>query len=119
MRSFIRLIVRNSVDLPQPDGPISAVIRLVGMSIEMSLTARNEPYQKLRSLSRMTGGIAFVGASDGAVASTRMASIPARSVVSVVSGAVAVGYISSPGFAGLGFLGSAWSSFTIAGRTGC
>ena len=43
IRSFIRLIVRSSVDLPQPDGPISAVIWWVGTSIEMSFTARKLP----------------------------------------------------------------------------
>ena len=39
----MRLIVRSSVDLPQPDGPIRAVMRWVGMSMEMSFTARNVP----------------------------------------------------------------------------
>ena len=39
----MRLSVRRSVDLPQPEGPMSAVIRLVGMSKVMSLTARNVP----------------------------------------------------------------------------
>ena len=34
MRSFIRLIVRSSVDLPQPDGPISAVIDASATSID-------------------------------------------------------------------------------------
>ena len=43
IRSFIRLIVRSSVDLPQPDGPISAVIWWVGTLIVMSFTARNAP----------------------------------------------------------------------------
>ena len=43
IRSFIRLIVRSSVDFPQPDGPISAVMRRGGTEIEMSLTARNDP----------------------------------------------------------------------------
>ena len=39
----MRLIVRRSVDLPQPDGPMSAVIWWVGTSIVMSFTARNVP----------------------------------------------------------------------------
>ena len=43
MRSFIRLIVRSSVDLPQPDGPMSEVIWWVGTSKVMSFTARNAP----------------------------------------------------------------------------
>ena len=43
IRSFIRLMVRRSVDLPHPDGPISAVISLGAISMEMSFTARNDP----------------------------------------------------------------------------
>ncbi len=39
----MRLIVRSSVDLPQPDGPMSAVISCGRTSIEMSFTARNDP----------------------------------------------------------------------------
>ena len=35
----MRLRQRISVDLPQPDGPISAVISLRYMSIETSVTA--------------------------------------------------------------------------------
>src|SRR6185312_839997 len=42
----MRLNTRSSVDLPQPDGPISAVTRFSGMSSAMSLTARKSPYQK-------------------------------------------------------------------------
>jgi hypothetical protein len=43
MRSFIRFIVRRSVDFPQPDGPMRAVIWWAGMSIVMSFTARKAP----------------------------------------------------------------------------
>ncbi len=39
MMSFIRLRHRRSVDLPQPDGPISAVTFLSGNSIETSYSA--------------------------------------------------------------------------------
>ena len=43
MRSFIRLIVRSRVDLPEPDGPMKAVIAL-GRDLDvMSFTARNAP----------------------------------------------------------------------------
>ena len=42
-RSFMRLIERSSVDLPQPDGPMNAVIRCLGMSIVTSLMARKAP----------------------------------------------------------------------------
>ena len=41
MRSFIRLMLRRSVDLPQPDGPMSAVILLVSNAMVTSFTARN------------------------------------------------------------------------------
>ena len=37
----MRLIVRRRVDLPQPDGPISAVILFFSTSMETSFTARN------------------------------------------------------------------------------
>ena len=40
IRSFIRLKQRNSVLLPQPEGPINAVILLRGISIVMFLRAR-------------------------------------------------------------------------------
>jgi hypothetical protein len=43
MRSFIRLIVRNNVDLPEPDGPMIEVIRFGATSNVMSLTARKSP----------------------------------------------------------------------------
>ena len=39
----MRLIERSSVDLPQPDGPMNAVIRCFGISIDTFLTARNDP----------------------------------------------------------------------------
>ena len=47
-RSFIRFKHRRRVDLPQPDGPIYAVIRCLGMDIEMSLRASLAPYQSDR-----------------------------------------------------------------------
>ena len=43
MRSFIRLTQRSTVDLPHPDGPMSAVISCRPMSIVTWLTARNAP----------------------------------------------------------------------------
>ena len=42
-RSFIRLMQRNTVLLPQPDGPISAVIRFFGTSKFTSATAWKAP----------------------------------------------------------------------------
>ena len=38
-----------NVDLPQPDGPISAVTRFLGTSSEACLSARKFPYQMFRS----------------------------------------------------------------------
>jgi hypothetical protein len=43
MMSFIRLSVRRNVLLPQPDGPMNAVTRFAGMSIEMFSSARFAP----------------------------------------------------------------------------
>src|SRR3954453_9939031 len=42
--SCIRLRVRRKVDLPQPDGPISACTRLASKPSETSLIAVNLPY---------------------------------------------------------------------------
>ena len=41
--SFMRFKVLNRVDLPQPDGPISAVIDLLGTAIVTDLTASKSP----------------------------------------------------------------------------
>ena len=41
--SLMRFRFRRNVDLPQPEGPISAVIRLVCMSSEISCSAWNVP----------------------------------------------------------------------------
>src|ERR1700753_1488777 len=41
----MRLMQRTTVDLPEPDGPISAVASLAGKSIERSLIVRLSPYQ--------------------------------------------------------------------------
>src|SRR5262245_26757159 len=47
MRSFMRFRQRRNVDLPQPEGPISASTERSLMSTEMSNRACLEPYQKL------------------------------------------------------------------------
>ena len=39
----MRLKQRSSVDLPQPEGPMKAVMRFLGMSMVMSRTARKLP----------------------------------------------------------------------------
>ena len=43
MMSFIRFRQRRSVDLPQPDGPMSAVTFFSGSSMEMSYSACFSP----------------------------------------------------------------------------
>src|SRR5262249_51186790 len=65
MRSFMRLKQRSSVLLPQPEGPISAVILFLGISIVRSFTAREGPYQTRRS--RLDSTIGSAG-SDGIAA---------------------------------------------------
>jgi hypothetical protein len=42
-RSFMRFRDRSTVDLPQPDGPISAVISCLPKSSVTSVTARKLP----------------------------------------------------------------------------
>src|SRR5208282_411692 len=73
IRSFMRLKQRRSVLLPQPEGPMSAVILLRGMSIVMALRARAVPYQteRLRVVRTMDfsapgGGARLEGAVTGA-----------------------------------------------------
>ena len=39
----MRLKQRSSVDLPQPDGPMNAVMRFFGISMSMSRMARKLP----------------------------------------------------------------------------
>ena len=48
-RSFIRLNIFRNVDLPQPDGPMRAVISFAGISMLISFSARKSPYQRLQS----------------------------------------------------------------------
>ena len=43
MVSFIRLMQRRNVDLPQPEGPISAVTWFAGMSRSMPKSACFSP----------------------------------------------------------------------------
>src|SRR5204863_651082 len=47
-RSFILLKQRKSVDLPQPEGPMNAVIFFSGIFIVMSFRACDFPYQSDR-----------------------------------------------------------------------
>ncbi len=55
IRSFRRLMQRSSVDLPQPEGPMKAVICFSGISIEISFSAFLSPYQSDRSWMRRIG----------------------------------------------------------------
>src|SRR4051794_4521635 len=52
--SWIRFSARSKVDLPEPEGPISAVIWLRGTCMFASRRARNLPYHALRSLTLIT-----------------------------------------------------------------
>src|SRR4051794_11871724 len=70
LSSCIRLSVRRKVDLPQPDGPISAWTRLAGKASETPFTAVNFPYIAV-SLSvsmRTRGGISAAGTGGRAAA---------------------------------------------------
>src|SRR5262245_38403733 len=63
-RSFIRFRQRSSVDLPQPEGPMYAVTRCLGMAIVTSRRASFGPYQSDRwSISTM--GASTTGAAGG------------------------------------------------------
>ena len=61
----MRLKQRSSVLLPQPDGPISAVILLRGMSIVMSLSASAAPYQTESPRVASTMGCSAPGRRSG------------------------------------------------------
>src|SRR5262245_6694523 len=54
-RSFMRLMQRSSVLLPQPDGPISAVMRRSGTANVTSESARDAPYHSDSASMRTTG----------------------------------------------------------------
>ena len=54
-RSFIRFRVFRKVDLPQPEGPIRAVISRSPMSSEISFSALKSPYQRFRFLAVIMG----------------------------------------------------------------
>ena len=67
MRSLSRLMQRRSVDLPQPEGPMKAVIWRSGISSEIAFRAIFLPYQRLRaSISRI--GLSIAGRSAGSPA---------------------------------------------------
>src|SRR5437879_6182980 len=56
IRSFMRLSVRRKVDLPQPEGPISASTERSGTSSDTSKSDCLSPYQKLSLRMRNFGG---------------------------------------------------------------
>src|SRR5262245_1221378 len=66
IRSLRRLTERKRVDLPQPDGPMRAVILPRGIFIEMSKSACLGPYQRLKPSicrtisSRLSSGLTVV-----------------------------------------------------------
>ena len=53
-KSHMRLNVRRSVDLPQPEGPMNAVALFFGISSEMFLSAWKSPYHRLKLRIEMT-----------------------------------------------------------------
>src|ERR1043166_7413183 len=55
VRSFMRLRQRSSVLLPQPLGPMKAVVRCGAIRTLTSTSACFAPYQKFRSLISMIG----------------------------------------------------------------
>ena len=66
IRSFRRLMQRSSVDLPQPEGPMKAVICFSGIFSEISLSAFFSPYQSDRpSMCRMGSSIRGLRAGSG------------------------------------------------------
>ena len=74
--SFIRFIQRRKVLLPQPDGPINAVTRHLGISSEMPLSACTLPYQLSNPCARMAmGSVSATGADAAAGATTGVAGL--------------------------------------------
>ncbi len=49
MRSFMRFMQRRKVDLPQPEGPMKAVMLLGATSMVTPERAWKSPYQKSKS----------------------------------------------------------------------
>ena len=89
IRSFSRLMQRSSVDLPQPEGPMKAVICFSGISIEISLSAFFSPYQSDSLLDRGGSGSRSAGRAadrDGRRASGWAADSGSRSVFMTGSG---------------------------------
>ena len=58
-RSFMRLSVFRKVDLPQPEGPMRAVISCWPTSREIFFRALKSPYQRFRSFADITGTFVF------------------------------------------------------------
>src|SRR5437764_253066 len=64
IRSFMRLSARRKVDLPHPDGPISAITDRSGMNSEMSHNACFAPYQNDIPLTWNLARTPFCGAGS-------------------------------------------------------
>src|SRR5947209_16949254 len=65
--SFIRLRQRRNVDLPHPDGPMSAVTRRSPMSSETRSRASVLPYRTMRSRTRILADVDASEASEEAI----------------------------------------------------
>src|SRR6187402_517978 len=74
MVSCIRLIVRRNVDLPHPDGPISACTWLDANDSDTSFTAANSPYIALNASVRTRGVCWRVALPIGGCVGSRIAS---------------------------------------------
>ena len=92
IRSFIRLKERKSVLLPQPDGPIIAVILFRGMSMVMSLIATALPYHTdSPRVARTCSGSRRVGGGAGTSAGAFFGVGSARVSETLIVGLMATG----------------------------
>ncbi len=86
----MRLKQRKSVLLPQPDGPISAVILFRGMSMVRSLSASEGPYQTFRpcvaSTTGSTGSAGLGVEASGIGMATRRSARVSKTLISHLVG---------------------------------
>src|SRR5687767_2462724 len=78
----MRLQQRRNVDLPQPEGPISAVTMPARITRSTSCSAWNLPYQRLRSLASIAG--TFAAAAITAVSCSGLRRDSAKAALQVV-----------------------------------
>src|SRR5512135_210597 len=90
IRSFMRLKQRSSVLLPQPEGPIRAVIRFRGISISTDFRASADPYQTERPCAERTGGT-VAGADPARSEEMGATDVSGRLIASASNGAAVPG----------------------------